>query len=112
MVFYWRARKIKEITWLPKFIMLLSNIEGIAMSSYYVSIVFFNKWPSTALGLFMHIFPTVTTPIIMGQLIRFQRVQVQLRAQEENIINILNTIKRANIFEVVLVLTLIISWLC
>ena len=33
----------------------------------------------------------------MGLMIRFQRVQVQLRAQEENTIKILKTIKQAYI---------------
>ena len=48
----------------------------------------------------------------MGLLIRFERVQVQLRAQEENTIKILEAIKRANILQVVFVLTLVVSQIC
>ena len=39
-------------------------------------------------------------------------MQVQLRAQEENTIKILEAIKRANILQVVFVLTLVISQVC
>ena len=48
----------------------------------------------------------------MGLLIRFQRVQVQLRAQEENTVKILSSIKRASILEVVFILTLTFSQIC
>ena len=48
----------------------------------------------------------------MGLLIRFERVQVQLRAQEENTIKILETIKRANILQIVFVVTLVVSQIC
>ena len=33
-VFCWRARKVKEINWLPKLIMALAAIEGIMWSPY------------------------------------------------------------------------------
>ena len=48
----------------------------------------------------------------MGLLIRFERVQVQLRAQEENTIKILKAIKRANILQVISVLSLILNQIC
>ena len=48
----------------------------------------------------------------MGLLIRIERVQVQLRAQEENTIKILVAIKRANILQVVFVLALVVNQIC
>ena len=60
----------------------------------------------------INVISTVSLPTILGLLIRFQRVQVQLRAQEENTIKILKTIKRAKILEIVFVLALFIANLC
>ena len=48
----------------------------------------------------------------MGLLIRLERVQVQLRAQEENAIKILEVIKRANVLQVVFVVILVIAQIC
>ena len=95
--FLWRARKVKEINWLPKFIILLASIDGIMWSSYWISVIFFKKFFSATVVFWMGIVDSITYPTIMGLLIRFERVQVQLRAQEENTIKILETIKRANI---------------
>ena len=95
--FLWRARKVKEISWLPKLIIVLASIDGIMWSSYYISVVFFKKFFSATVVFWMGIVDSITYPTIMGLLIRFERVQVQLRAQEENTIKILETIKRANI---------------
>ena len=112
LIFCWRARKVKEISWLPKFIMALAAIDGIMTSSYYISAVFFKKpFPSTVL-FWMAAIQSITYPTIMGLLIRFERVQVQLRAQEENTIKILGVIKRANILQVVFILTLVLSQIC
>ena len=112
VVFWWRARKVKPINWLPRFIMLLAAIEGIMWSSFYISAVFFQKpFPPTAL-FWMHIITSITYPTIMGLLIRFERVQVQLRAQEENTIKILEAIRRANILQVVFVLALVVASIC
>ena len=55
---------------------------------------------------------TITRPAIMGLMIRFQRAQVQLLAREENTIKILETIKRANILEIIFILTLTVSNIC
>ena len=48
----------------------------------------------------------------MGLLIGIERVQVQLRAQEENTIKILEAIKRANILQIVFVLALVVAIIC
>ena len=48
----------------------------------------------------------------MGLLIRFERVQVQVRAQEENTIKIMEAIKRANILQGVFILTLVVHQIC
>ena len=43
----------------------------------------------------------------MALMIRFKRVQVQLRAQEENTIKIMETIRRTTVLEVVFVVILV-----
>ena len=45
-------------------------------------------------------------------MIRFERVQVQLRAQEENTVKILAVIRRANILQGIFVVTLVIANTC
>ena len=74
--------------------------------------MFLEKQISATVMLLYAIVGTITYPLVLGLLIRFQRVQVQLRAQEENTIKILETIKRANILEVVFVLTLVVEIIC
>ena len=111
-LFYWRSKRIKQINWLPKFIMILANIEGILWTAYYITKVFFEIEVPTSISILKDILTTITFPAIMGLLIRFQRAQVQLRAQEENTIKILKTIKRASIQEMVFVVTLVVSWVC
>ena len=76
-------------------------------SSYYITTSFSNIPVHTAVLFCIHVFETITTPIIVGLLIRFERVQVQLRAQEENTIKILKSIKRVKIQEVVFIVTLV-----
>ena len=112
VVFWWRARKVKQINWLPKFIMLLAAFEGIYYSSFYISVVFFEKPFPPTVRFWMGIVISITFPTIMGLLIRFERVQVQLRAQEENTIKILEAIRRANILQIVFVLALVVSNIC
>ena len=51
VVFYARSRKIKEIGWLPKFIIGLANINGIILSSYYIINVFLEIKLSTTTRL-------------------------------------------------------------
>ena len=48
VVFYWRSRNIKEIGWLPKFIIGLANINGIMLSSFYIIKVFLEIQVSTS----------------------------------------------------------------
>ena len=36
VLFIWRARKIREINWVPKTIMVLASIDGLTWSSNYV----------------------------------------------------------------------------
>ena len=43
----------------------------------------------------------------MALMIRFKRVQVQLRAQEENTIKIMETIRRTTVLEVVFIMILV-----
>ena len=81
VVFWWHARKVKPINWLPRFIMLLAAIQGIYNSSFYISSVFFKKPFPPSVRFWMGIVQSITHPTIMGLLIRFERVQVQLRAQ-------------------------------
>ena len=111
-IFYWRSRKIKEITFLPKFIMILINIQGVMLSSYYITTEFFKISVHTTIVFFIKIFLAISSPITIGLLIRFERVQVQLRAQEENTIKILAAIKRANTLQVVFAITLIVAYIC
>ena len=112
VVFWWRARKVKPINWLPRFITLLAAIQGIMWSSYYISsYIFIKPFPPTVL-FWMNIVTSITYPTIMGLLIRLERVQVQLRAQEENTIKILEAIRRANILQVVFVLALVVAQIC
>ena len=111
VVFCWRSKNIKDINWLPKLIMGLASIEGIVWSSYYTINVLFNTNVPAKMTLWLNIITTITHPTIFGLLIRFQRVQVQLRAREENTIKILKSIKRANILEVVLFSSLVFSFI-
>ena len=60
----------------------------------------------------IQIVSAITFPAIFGLLIRFERVQVQLRAQEENTIKILDAIKRANYLQFFFVLTLVFTGIC
>ena len=48
----------------------------------------------------------------MGLLIRFKRVQVQLRSHDENTIKILNSIRRVNFLEKVYVFILVVANVC
>ena len=89
VIFYWRSRNIKEINWLPKFIMVLSNTQGITWSSYYIAEEIALVPVPAIIRFWLSIITTIIYPTMMGLLIRFQRVQVQLRAQEENTIKIL-----------------------
>lgn len=108
-VFYWRSRNIKQINWLPKFIIALANISGVLHSVLFVETEFFNVTLNTTVEFWRNIIAISTTPVIMGMLIRFQRVQVQLRVQEENTIKTLKIMKRANIMEVIFVFTLLVA---
>lgn len=36
LVFYIRSRKVKEINWLPKFVMVLTNVVGLTISIFFV----------------------------------------------------------------------------
>ena len=112
IVFFWRSRKLKEINWLPKFITGLACIEGIMWSSYYSDQTFFKISVNGSLVFWLILVSAITYPTIMGLLIRFVRVQVQLRAQEENTIKILEAIKRANILQGIFILLLIVSQIC
>ena len=60
VVFCWRARKVKEISWLPKFIMGLASIDGMFVSSYYISTEFFNTPFPTSLFLLMLVFELIS----------------------------------------------------
>ena len=111
-VFCWRSRNIKEVKLLPKFIMGLACIEGLVWSSNFLSSVFFEIKFSATVRFWINIVSTITSSLIIGLLIRFQRVQVQLRAQEEDTIKILSIIKRANILEFVFVFTLVVYRIC
>ena len=95
-IFYWRSRKIKEITFLPKFILILVNIQGVVLTSYYITSEFFKISVHATIVFLIKMILTITAPMTLGLLIRFERVQVQLRAQEENTIKILAAVKRAN----------------
>lgn len=80
--------------------------------SFYIASVFFEIQVPVVASFLIQIIQSISGPIIQGLLIRFQRVQVQLRAQEENTIKIMKTIKRAKILEVVYVLILVVTQLC
>ena len=41
VVFCWRARKVKEINWLPKLIMGLISIEAVKWTTFYIASSFF-----------------------------------------------------------------------
>ena len=110
--FWWSTRKIKEISYLPKFILVLAVIDGLMYSSYYISKFIFKIPFSANVTFWMTIISSITYPTILGQLIRFERVQLQLQAQEENTIKILDAIKRSNLLQVVFILALVISQIC
>ena len=112
VVFCWRSRNIKEINWLPKFIMTLASVEGIVWSLSDITEEFFKVELSNMVWLAIRLIGTITFPTILGLLIRFQRVQVQLRAREENTIKILKTIKQTSLLEKVFVMTLIFAQIC
>ena len=63
-IFYSRSKKIKELNWLPKFIMLLINLEGILVGSYYFAVIFFQINFSTMTSFVLFIISTITTPVI------------------------------------------------
>ena len=69
--------------------MILANIEGICWSSYYIPLILVNIEIPQIVSFLLEFVTTITRPTILGLLIRFQRVQVQLRAQDENTIKIL-----------------------
>ena len=67
-------------------------IDGMMWTSYYITEIFF-KIPVPANVIFwISIVGIITYPTIMGLLIRFERVQVQLKAHEENTIKIFESI--------------------
>ena len=90
----------------------LQSIDGILISSMYISSIFLKKPFPNSVKFWVSVFLSLTYPIIFGLLIRFERVQVQLRAQEENTIKILKTIRRSNILMAVSILTLSSSQIC
>ena len=112
VVFWWRSRNVKEINWLPKFIVTLASVEGIVWSLSDITEEFFKVELSNMVWLAIRLIGTITFPTILGLLIRFQRVQVQLRAREENTIKILKTIKQTSLLEKVFVMTLIFAQIC
>ena len=63
-VFFWRSRKIKEISWLPKLIIILINIDGIMYSCDYISQYFFHVPVSDTARFWMRIVDTFTHPVI------------------------------------------------
>ena len=92
--------------------MILANISGVLHSVLFITENLFNIIFPIQFEFWKNIISMLTTPTIIGLLIRFQRVQVQLSAQEENIIKILCTIKRAKTMEVVFVFTLVVAKIC
>ena len=89
IIFYWRSRTVKLINWLPKFIMGIVNLDLVMWSASYITSVFLNVYVPPTVRYVMEIIGIIAGPTIMGLLIRFERVQVQLRAQEENTVKIL-----------------------
>ena len=112
VVFYLRARKVKEINWKPKLIIGIANVDGIFEVLYFMASIYNSFKAPPLLTLAVQVVRISIYPIIIGFLIQFQRVQVQLRAQEENITKILKTIQRANILEKVFIASLITSGIC
>lgn len=80
LFFYFRSSKIKEINWLPKFIMILACINGISFSAYYIPTYFLKRKTSHDFLVVVNVISLITYPVILGLINRFQRVQVQLRA--------------------------------
>ena len=87
----------------------IASIEGIVWSSFYIAVEFFKITVNDTVTFLITIVTLITVPTVLGLLIRFERVQVQLRAQEENNIKIIEAIKRANILQIVFIITLLAS---
>lgn len=88
---------MKEVGWLPWFMMILANLNGINLLNFYTLRVILEIQHSNIAIILSQVMDSMSYAIFYGLLIRFQRVQVQLRAQEENTIKILNAINRTNV---------------
>ena len=73
-IFIWRSRKVKEINWLPKIIMLFACIDSVIRASFFDASLLFNVELSAELKFVRNLAQIITLPLNMGQLIRFQRV--------------------------------------
>ena len=112
IAFYVRSRHMKEENWLPKLLMALTNLNGFVYLVFYVIGNFLDYQFSDVFLIVIESIYTITYPIIFGLLIRFQRVQVQLKTQEENTVKIFKTIKKASVLEKVFIVALFISNTC
>ena len=112
VTFFIKSRRLPEVNWLPKTIMVLAIVIGIRFVTLELTEEFFDIEYSTTTDIVFQIVVIMTYPFLVGLLIRFQRVQVQLRAQEENTLKILSTIKYSNIMEKFFVISLVFSNIC
>ena len=112
VTFFIKSRRLPEVNWLPKTIMVLAIVIGIRFVTLGFTEEFFDIEYSTTTDIVFQIVVIMTYPFLVGLLIRFQRVQVQLRAQEENTLKILSTIKYSNIMEKFFVISLVFSNIC
>ena len=89
--------------------MILINVDGVLVAATFFTATFLKIKTPYYIHFWQHVVVSISFPTILGLLIRIQKVQVQLRTQEENIIKILKTIKRANIKQIVFNVILFIS---
>ena len=96
VTFLFKLRKIKEITWLTKTMVMMASVSSIYYCLGYSFIYF--KMATKAL---FFIAPVVKIMVIVnyGLLFRFVRVQVQLKAAEENSKKIIASILKSKKIE-------------
>ena len=97
VIFLFRSRKIEEISWLPEAMIIMATLSSAYYCVAYILIYF--KMTSPAL---YYIAPAVKILVILnyGLLFRFVRLQVQLKAAEENSKKIMAQIQKSKRIEI------------
>ena len=111
VVFWWRARNVKSISWLPKFIMIRAVFEGVYASSLHFFNTFFKYTIPATVRHWVSVVSTIMYPTILGLLFRFERGHY-LRAQKEKNTQVIKVIEQTKNLQIFFVVALVFAEIC